>query len=35
VDSAHPVKRLLMQHALGLRSGTNDASRWSHAESQA
>jgi hypothetical protein len=35
VDSAHPVKRLLMQHALGLHAGTSGSSRWSHAESQA
>jgi 2-octaprenylphenol hydroxylase len=35
VDSAHPVKRLLMQHALGLHTGTGGRSRWSHAESQA
>ena len=35
VDAAHPVKRLLMQHALGLQTGTGGRSRWSHAESQA
>lgn len=35
VDSAHPVKRLLMQHALGLRSATESRSRWSRADSQA
>jgi 2-octaprenylphenol hydroxylase len=35
VDSAHPVKRMLMRHALGLRSGTDGDPRWSHADSQA
>lgn len=35
VDSAHPVKRLLMQHALGLRSTAERRARWSRADSQA
>jgi 2-octaprenylphenol hydroxylase len=35
VDSAHPVKRLLMQHALGLRSAAESRPRWSRADSQA
>jgi 2-octaprenylphenol hydroxylase len=35
VNSAGPVKRLLMEHALGLAAGSKNRRRWSHAESQA
>jgi 2-octaprenylphenol hydroxylase len=35
VDAAHPVKRLLMQKALGLEAGRRLELRWSRAELQA
>ena len=35
VEAAHPVKRLLMQKALGLRAGRTNRLRWSRAEPQA
>jgi ubiquinone biosynthesis UbiH/UbiF/VisC/COQ6 family hydroxylase len=35
VETAHPVKRLLMQKALGLRAGRRLEVRWSRAELQA
>src|SRR5688572_8401367 len=35
VESAHPVKRLLMQKALGLEAGRRHRVRWSRAELQA
>ena len=35
VEAAHPVKRLLMQKALGLRAGGRNRLRWSRAEPQA
>ena len=35
VDAAGPIKRLLMQRALGLDAGIENQLRWSRAESQA
>ena len=35
VETAHPVKRLLMQKALGLKAGRRHQARWSRAELQA
>jgi hypothetical protein len=35
VDSARPVKRLLMEHALGLRARAAGRPAWSRADSQA
>jgi 2-octaprenylphenol hydroxylase len=35
VNATPPLKRLLMQHALGLDAGSKNLRRWSHAESQA
>jgi len=35
VEAADPVKRLLMQKALGLAAGRKHRARWSRAESQA
>src|SRR5688572_709749 len=35
VETAHPVKRLLMQKALGLTAGRRHQARWSRAELQA
>jgi 2-octaprenylphenol hydroxylase len=35
VEAAHPVKRLLMQQALGLTAARKHRLRWSRAESQA
>jgi 2-octaprenylphenol hydroxylase len=35
VNGAAPLKRLLMQQALGLSAGSKNRLRWSHAESQA
>ena len=35
VEAAHPVKRLLMQKALGLDAGRRHRVRWSRAELQA
>jgi ubiquinone biosynthesis UbiH/UbiF/VisC/COQ6 family hydroxylase len=35
VDAAHPVKRILMQKALGLAAGRRHRVRWSRAELQA
>jgi 2-octaprenylphenol hydroxylase len=35
VEAAHPVKRLLMQKALGLAAGRRHRVRWSRAELQA
>jgi 2-octaprenylphenol hydroxylase len=35
VESAHPVKRLLMRKALGLEAGRRSRLRWSRAELQA
>lgn len=35
VDAAGPIKRLLMQRALGLTAGIENQLRWSRAESQA
>jgi 2-octaprenylphenol hydroxylase len=35
VNAAPPLKRVLMQHALGLAAGSKSRRRWSHAESQA
>jgi len=35
VNDAGPVKRLLMEQALGLAAGSENRRRWSHAESQA
>lgn len=35
VNSASPIKRLLMQQALGLSAGSKNRLRWSHSELQA